>query len=83
MARRSEGKLLFNHLEAVDHCRTTRAELQARMAAEGLAERVYVPDDGEALRFERRRREAHVRPQPARTPKPGIQKWLTAKLAGT
>ena len=83
LARRAEGQLLFNHLEAVDHCRTTRGELRARMVAEGLGERVHIPGDGEALRFERRSREAHTRPRPARTPKPGIQKWLTAKLAGT
>ena len=82
VARRAKGVLLLNHLEAVDHCRTTRLQLRARMAAEGLADRVFVPEDGEALRFDER---TGTRPEPrlTATPRPGLQKWLTAKIAGT
>jgi L-ascorbate metabolism protein UlaG (beta-lactamase superfamily) len=53
LARRAPGRVVFNHLEALDHCPTTREGLRARMRAEGLAEKVSVPDDGEELRFER------------------------------
>ena len=82
VARRAKGVLLLNHLEAVDHCRTTRLQLRARMAAEGLADRVFVPEDGEALRFDER---TGTRPEPrlTATPRAGLQKWLTAKIAGT
>jgi L-ascorbate metabolism protein UlaG (beta-lactamase superfamily) len=37
------------HMEAINHCGLTRAELRARVAAEGLADRVHVPEDGTAL----------------------------------
>jgi L-ascorbate metabolism protein UlaG (beta-lactamase superfamily) len=53
LARRAPGRVVFNHLEALDHCPTTRAGLRARMQAEGLAEKVSIPADGEELRFER------------------------------
>lgn len=51
LVRHAPGRVIFNHLEAVDHCPTTRVDLQARMAAEGLAARVEIPADGEALNF--------------------------------
>jgi L-ascorbate metabolism protein UlaG (beta-lactamase superfamily) len=34
------------HLEAVNHCGLSRAELRRRLHAEGLAQRVAVPEDG-------------------------------------
>ena len=34
------------HLEAINHCLETRAELRERLRAEGLEDRVSVPDDG-------------------------------------
>jgi L-ascorbate metabolism protein UlaG (beta-lactamase superfamily) len=37
------------HMEAINHCGLTRAELRAHVAAEGLADRVHVPEDGTAL----------------------------------
>lgn len=39
------------HMETVNHCRLTRAALSAKVAAEGLAEQVLIPGDGEVLRF--------------------------------
>jgi len=43
--------LLAVHLEALNHCPMTRAELRRHLVAAGLAERVRVPQDGEALRW--------------------------------
>lgn len=37
------------HMEAINHCLLTRAELRERLEAEGLADRVHVPEDGTAL----------------------------------
>lgn len=81
LARHASGQLVFDHLEAIDHCPTTREQLRRRMADEGLGARVHVPDDGELLEFR-----ASGRPHPPvreHAAAPGLQKWLTAKLAGT
>ena len=34
------------HLEAINHCLETRADLHQRLRAEGLRSRVTVPEDG-------------------------------------
>lgn len=47
------GLFVANHLEALDHCPTTRAELRAEAARRGLAERFLVPEDGQELVFTR------------------------------
>lgn len=52
------GRFVLNHLEALDHCPTRRAELRAEAYRRGLAARVLVPEDGESLVFERRAAEA-------------------------
>ena len=39
------------HLEALNHCPLTRAELRAAVDAAGVGARVLIPADGEALRF--------------------------------
>ncbi|HRI50953.1 MAG TPA: MBL fold metallo-hydrolase [Pseudomonadota bacterium] len=80
LARSAPGEVVFNHLEALDHCPTTRAGLRERIAAEGLGARVHIPRDGEALHFTRRAAAVHARPllRPSRAP--GFQKWLTSKL---
>ena len=41
------GQLVVNHLEALDHCPTTRAQVQALATAHGLSKRLWVPEDGE------------------------------------
>ena len=82
LARRAPGQVVFNHVEALDHCPTTRTRLRQRMEAEGLADRVHIPDDGGELGFEpdpARQRVRVARPQL----RPGFHKWVTAKLAGT
>ncbi len=79
----ARGQVVFNHLEALDHCPTTRAGLRARMDAEaGLSERVHVPEDGEVLTFARPREAEAVTPRPATAERPGLQKWITARFAG-
>lgn len=84
LAKTTRGKVVFNHLEALDHCPTTRAMLRERMTREGLMNRVWIPEDGETLHFEREA-QASRRP-PTKMPDvetPGMQKWMTAPFAGT
>lgn len=83
LTRRSSGAVVFNHLEAVDHCPTTRADLRQRLTAEGLAARTHVPEDGELLAFTRPADAHPARPGPGVARRPGVQKWLTAQFAGT
>ena len=83
VVRASSGHVVLNHLEALDHCPTTRAALQTRMDAEGLGSRVFIPRDGEKLTFERPVHLQQRRIGPAKQYKPGIQKWLTQRFAGT
>lgn len=88
LVRASTGVVVLNHLEALDHCPTTRAGLAARMEAEGLSERVRIPDDGERLVFERAATQepgggGSVEVRPGSPTRPGVQKWVTALFAGT
>lgn len=78
------GEVVLNHLEALDHCPTTRRDLRARLRHEGLAGRVHVPEDGEVIEFEGRHRA--VLPtihEGGAGVRPGLQKWVTARFAGT
>ena len=82
LVSQAAGKVVFNHLESLDHCLTTRAGLRKRMEDAGFGERVFVPEDGESLIFSGTRTfEPELKSQP--TKQPGFQKWLTAKMAGT
>lgn len=45
------GVVVANHLEALDHCPTTREELIAAAASFGLEKRLRVPADGASLEF--------------------------------
>lgn len=45
------GKIIANHLEAVNHCPTKRSELKARFEQEGLSDKTFIPEDGESMRF--------------------------------
>jgi L-ascorbate metabolism protein UlaG (beta-lactamase superfamily) len=49
LAKLTTGRVVFNHLEALDHCPTTRKELAELMASEGVSERTLIPEDGEIL----------------------------------
>lgn len=45
------GTIIANHLEAVNHCPTTRDELRKKFKSEGLENRTFIPEDGEILEF--------------------------------
>lgn len=47
--RKSPGKVIANHLEAINHCPTTRKALRATLEKYGLSEKVYIPADGEVF----------------------------------
>ncbi|MDP3815480.1 MAG: MBL fold metallo-hydrolase, partial [Pseudomonas sp.] len=47
----SQGVIVANHLEALDHCPVTRSELLQEAALQGVGERLRVPLDGETLEF--------------------------------
>ncbi len=49
--RNAPGKVVANHLEALNHCPNTRKELLADVALQGLSEKVFVPEDGEMIEF--------------------------------
>jgi L-ascorbate metabolism protein UlaG (beta-lactamase superfamily) len=80
LVKAAPGQVIFNHLESLDHCPTTRAGLRERMEAEGLGDRVLIPEDGEELVFGRPHEEPHARPRRSVPRKPGFQKWVASKL---
>lgn len=47
----TEGKVIANHLEAVNHSPTKRTDLRATFKKEGMADRTYVPEDGAVMEF--------------------------------
>ena len=48
-AARREARVVAVHLDAINHCVQTRADLHQRLHDEGSAERVTVPEDGAAV----------------------------------
>lgn len=80
LAKLAPGKVIFNHLEALDHCPTTRDGLLARLKREGLHENVFIPRDGEVVEIE----QTYSPAKPGVSPgsKPGIQKWVALKITG-
>ena len=46
------GKVIANHMEAVNHCPTTRAMLSQLLSQEGLSDKVWIPQDGDSKQFE-------------------------------
>jgi hypothetical protein len=77
-AKVAKGEDVFNPLEALEHCPTTREGPKGRVAAERLAARTDVPSDGQPLTFEHR--QAADASEPERS---GVQKWITAPMSGT
>ena len=46
--RNAPNKVIANHLEAVNHCPTTRQELNYEILKIGLSSKVFIPNDGES-----------------------------------
>lgn len=51
-ARLTDGIVIANHLEALDHCPVTRECVRQLAEASGVADRVIVPEDGETMRYD-------------------------------
>lgn len=47
----TDAKVVANHLEALDHCPITRAQILEQVNSLGWQQRFFVPDDGESLIF--------------------------------
>ncbi len=45
------GKVIANHLEAVNHCPTKRTQLKTEIDALGLTDKVFIPNDGDSISF--------------------------------
>lgn len=45
------GKVIANHLEALNHCPTTRDELREKLKERNLIDKVKIPEDGETMMF--------------------------------
>ena len=67
--RAAPGKVVANHLEALNHCPTSRAQLKRALADNGLDLQVAIPEDGETLVFapvnDRSKTPPLAAPQPA------------------
>lgn len=48
-ARLAPGRVVATHLEALNHCPTTRADLDAQLSEAGLRDKVLIPDDGQTV----------------------------------
>jgi len=42
-------KVFANHLEALNHCPTTRKELKKQISIKGFSDKVFIPEDGEKV----------------------------------
>lgn len=49
--RLAPGRVIANHLEALNHCPVTRAQLRQALAQENLLTKVHIPNDGETMLF--------------------------------
>jgi L-ascorbate metabolism protein UlaG (beta-lactamase superfamily) len=49
MVERAPGKVVANHLEALNHCPTTRIRLKKELDRRGLSAKVWIPQDGDSL----------------------------------
>ena len=47
--RKAPGTVVLNHLEALNHCPTTRVQLQETLGQHDLLEKVIIPADGESF----------------------------------
>lgn len=47
--RKAPGKVIANHLEAVNHCPVKRDRLFQDLKKEGLSDKTFIPEDGESM----------------------------------
>ncbi|MBL7472920.1 MBL fold metallo-hydrolase [Robertkochia sediminum] len=47
--KNAPGEVIANHMEAVNHCPTTREQLKREVESIGLSDKVFVPEDGESI----------------------------------
>ncbi|MDT0621460.1 MBL fold metallo-hydrolase [Croceitalea vernalis] len=50
--RNSPSKVIANHLQAVNHCPTTRAQLQSELIKNKLEDKVFIPEDGQVIEID-------------------------------
>lgn len=46
--KNAPNQVIANHLEAVNHCPTSRKQLKAEVSKIGLSDKVFIPNDGES-----------------------------------
>ncbi len=51
----SSGKLIANHLEALDHCPVTRHSIHSEVKIRGWEHRFFIPNDGGSINFNQQR----------------------------
>lgn len=49
--KNSPHKVIANHMEAVNHCPTTREQLKSILDKEGFSDKTFIPEDGEVMEF--------------------------------
>jgi L-ascorbate metabolism protein UlaG (beta-lactamase superfamily) len=49
--KNAPNQFIANHLEAVNHCPTTRKQLAAEVSKIGLTDKLYIPNDGESRMY--------------------------------
>ncbi len=49
--KNSPKRVIANHLEALNHCPTTREQLKTELGRNNLLEKVWIPDDGDSIEF--------------------------------
>ena len=49
--KNSPFEVIANHLEALNHCPTTREQLRMELKERGFMEKVFIPEDGEYIDF--------------------------------
>jgi len=49
------NKVIANHLEALNHCPTTRSQLKQELKNNGLLSKVFIPSDGETITIDNNR----------------------------
>ena len=47
--RNAPNKVIANHLEALNHCPTTRMQLKQKLEDNGLLSKIFIPNDGETV----------------------------------